>query len=276
VVFAKQRQFPLSIIGWVSLIDLLFNLTDVLIRSIPPAQVWSSGLGPGCQFAAAVAIFFQVASVITNTLLAFTIFTLIYRRRDMSEKKAPAYKYSFLGIFWVYTIAFGVGVTMGPIANPQQNCGPGSLPAVLALLIPFCILVAFQIGFIAMTVYHVKSVSSNIREQITDHEQRARRKDYFVYARFIAILVVQIFQGFPVMIFWTVAALNTVPSIAFLEAVAYLGLAMTLLNSVIIMASNRSLRKWFFETVLRREMDSSLSTSRSSIGLAVDGPAALP
>jgi len=267
-IFEKQRRFPLSIIGWVSLIDFLFNLVDLLVRVLSPAQAYAqTDWHSYCRLAASLSVFFQVASSITNTLLAFTIFNLVYRRKDMSIKKTPVYRYSFVVIFWIWTVAFGIGVSMTTIHSPETNCGPASLSGALALLVPFCILVFLQVAFITVTVFHVQSVSSHIRGQITDEAHKARRKDFFVYARFIAIIIVQILQGFPQLIFWTVGVTHN-PGFYFLVVSAYIGECTSILNSVVIMASNRSLRKWFMKKVLRRETSSSLSTHSRSIVLA--------
>jgi len=260
--FEKQRRFPVSLVGWISLIDIAFNIWQLMYAS----STWKAlndfeADQPEvfCHLETVISEFFAFASLITNTLLAFTIYNLLRRRQDMSPKNSPWYRYSFVAIFWVVTISFPVGLGNGPVHTTLGFCGPSSTAGIVALIVPFCFCVALQIIFIFMTLYHIQTVTRNVSRQMTDTQRKLRRKDYWMYGRFVMIIVIQIVQWFPTYIFWLQAVTNDPsPSFYFETVLGYMNEVGFIVESLVIIASNRSLRFWVGTKVF------GLTTNRST------------
>jgi len=272
--FEKQRRFPVSMVGWISLLDIAFNVWQLMTTSsnFPALKNYQTTQPEGfCHLSTTIEVFFAYSALITNTLLSFTIYNLLRRRQDMSVKHAPWFRYAFVTIFWVFSIAFSIGLGLGPVQPTLNFCGPATEAAIIALMVPFLFFVSLQVLFIFMTLYHIQTVTRNVHNQMTDKQRKLRRKDYWMYARFVMIIVVQIVQWFPTYVFWLESVTgNPAPTFQFEILLAYMNQIGFIVESLVIIASNRSLRFWigekFFGHSNKSTSDSNDMTKPNSSG----------
>jgi len=177
----------------------------------------------------------------------------------MDPGKHPWYRRIFVAIFWASVLAISLSIGLGEVKFEQIICGPATLAAAIFVMVMIAVGLLAQAVFIFLTLAHMKTVAVNVSGQLTSKELKARKLDSLMYTRFVSIIVIQIVQWFPVHVFWIQYVIST-PSHNALLTQAFLNVLGTFLESIVIMASNRSLRGWILVNVMKREHGHSSSS----------------
>jgi len=259
IIFEKQRRFPVSLVMWVSCIGLFYNIWLVVETSPVLTLFTVHHRSEYCNIATTIVTFFAFASLMTNTLLSFTIFNLVRWNNNMDPGKHPWYRRIFVAIFWASVLAISLSIGLGEVKFEQIICGPATLAAAIFVMVMIAVGLLAQAVFIFLTLAHMKTVAVNVSGQLTSKELKARKLDSLMYTRFVSIIVIQIVQWFPVHVFWIQYVIST-PSHNALLTQAFLNVLGTFLESIVIMASNRSLRGWILVNVMKREHGHSSSS----------------
>jgi len=283
LAFKKQRLFPANLVIFIPTLGFFYNIYIVFYGM--PGSPLNAVFNPnvvasdtmGCRAFGAIDLFFASGSLILNTELSFAIFMLFYLQRKMGM----AHQIGFYALFWIFSLGFTVGPLVYP-EPPQGPCLPSSTALVIVLLVCFCLLVTAQIILVGVTVYRIHVVSNNVAENMTENHSKLRKSDYWIYFRFVSIIITQVFGWIAKFVFYFLslnpANYNTttmMPVLAsFLAASFYMNQIAYFVEPIVIMVSNRSLRQWLRATL--NLAYSSSSATEVSLASKSQSPSAKP
>jgi len=243
LAFQKQRVCPTNLIIWISLLGLLNNIVS-LARHQPDSAFYKFMQNPannGCRASLTFDTFFAMGTVVLNTLLAFSIWNMVHKKRRMDHEHTPLYGWLFPGIFVIIpTICALVFSWSVPVAE-EGVCVPTSHYTSI-LYVPWACGVLLQIFFLSSTLYEIQTVSSHIAPNLTVEQVRCRKKDRFMFFRFLSIIVLQIVMWLFLWVYYYTVVLHY--NFTFLVVHAYLNQIGYFCESLVIMASNKCLREW--------------------------------
>jgi hypothetical protein len=225
-----------------------------------------------CQLGAGLDSFFEMGSGCVNTLMAFTVFASIVqlKHEDMKYEKNPWYLRSFVIVFWTWAIFWGFEPSFAQI-QLIGHCAAGAYGTVVARLAGWALMITLQIGFLAPALHKYLKITE-LATQVSSRNERKGRKIALLYARFIAIIVMQLVSRLGSIWHPAQGLISPVPAIN-LKTTSFLTPLSMGINALIVLFGNRQLRKWIIRKyyMLRgiEQSDSKNMTSMVSLQKAL-------
>jgi len=270
-LFKKRRQFPVSLLAWITFFNLWYAL-NIIIKWSP----YSAAHGPEtalpisnpvCQFSTFSDQFSLQGGIATNTLVSVMLFLTIVKRKELEYDTNPHYFWIFLGSLVAWECFLPVlNATVGSFSQSSGHCVNSSPFGIYLVFVPAIVQIFVQMCLIITTLIYAAATFKKTRSMV--EEGNASRRDsrlYFLCFRLLILWCTQIVAVVPALLNTLFVALGRTIVEDHAKAVDLCHGIGGIVDACIVIFMNPNLIKLFKEKIMNVSHNSSGSDSRDRV-----------